>query len=548
MSSLAVKTNLIGDSNAEFIQDHRENMENEIRNRNTSESERFDEKFIREDKDRVKRQIQRASKTKLASVCYFLFQVWFSIIGWAFLLAFIVIPIAPLVVTYFIVKCIENWLYCKAFGAEAVYGGDVVWMQNGPENRGIISALLVFDGQMDLELFRKRIVETMIKKPSGQIGHPYRRSLKRVSKGLFNVFWTEEDEFNIDEHIREWPDVATSKEMLRHIMSQICNLPFPAGMSQWEFVVIPSIENGACKTNLMFRLHHSLADGVSLVNYLTKVLPDNKSHDVPLKKFTGRDRILMTLKGTLLSPLFLMKMLTVRADQTILHGKPLTGQKLVTWSDPLDIRVVKKIKAATKTTLNDVLVTCVTASVREYFIKRDLAPPQDLSVSIPIDLRNNTDKDAVEFENRFAVLQLALPTGVSDPLAMLSEVQSRMNDKKTSGEPFAVGPTMDMLLNILPACIISPIFDFIVQKTTGVLSNLPGPPNVVRVVGHELKLITFWAPTRGNLGMTFSITSYNGKIVVGVQSDSAILDNPDEICKEFHGQVKCLMNRLNLSD
>lgn len=492
---------------------------------------------------------KRHEKSCVATVLMRLIEAAFSIFAWILFVCFIVVPVSPLVVIFITFKSLERFVYWHFKGVEAVCGGDSVWMSNGPENPGIISAVMIFTGEIQTEAFRERIFETMVRRNAGRIVlDPYRRSTKTVSTAFLNHLWTEEESFDINEHVRKYPKDVASKTALRHTVSQLCTLPFRKGMSQWDLVVIPWLHNGARKTAILFRMHHSVADGGSLVNYLTNVLPDTGGKPVKLKKFSQNGRLLMALKGALFSPIFVLRMMIRSADSTILHGKPLAGQKVVAWSEPMEMEIFKRIKTSTNTTLNDVLVSCVAASIRAFFINQNLEPPRDMKVSIPIDLRKNTESDAVEFENRFAVIQLALPIGISDPLELLYAVQERMNALKTSGEPFAVGPTMDMLLNIVPTCIISPFFDFIVKKCTGVLSNVPGPQRSLKVVGHDLETMTFWAPPRANLGMTFSITSYNGRIVIGVQSDKDVLEDPEEINSEFPTQVQRLIDRLNLHE
>ena len=495
---------------------------------------------------RFQRGYKAEKLSSLTEIFIVILKVVFSVFAWI-LIACFVLPVTPILLLFMVAKYTERYGYWYLRGVETVTGGDSVWLSNGPENPGIISSVMFFKGEVHVEKFRKRILETMVKEKFEKTKqHPYRRSTKTVSTSVLNHLWIEEENFDINEHVKSHSEKLNSKAALRHVISDLCTIPFRKGMSQWDFVIIPWTHNGEEKTAVVFRLNHSVADGGALVNYLTNVLPDIVGEPVRMKKFSQSGRIFMTLKGTLLSPIFLLRMMFGFADATVLHGKPLAGQKVVTWSEPIDIETLKMLKTATKTTLNDVLVSCMTASIREFFIKRNLEPPQNLKVSLPIDLRKNTEADAVEFENRFAVLQLALPIGISDPLEQLYEVQNRMNTLKTSGEPFAVGPTMDMLLNIVPTFIISPFFNFIVSKCTGVLSNVPGPQNTLTIVGKELESMTFWAPPRANLGMTFSITSYNGKVVIGVQSDKAILDDPEDICREFPAQVKRLNNRLNM--
>ena len=475
---------------------------------------------------------------KVIFIFYFMLEFTGCILLWILLAVFLVIPLGIPLLAYYLLKLTEEFMYKVLYGAEALTGADAMWMQHGPKNEAIINCLSIAEGQVDISKHKEVLERTLINAKDEKGNRLYARITKYVHAGFFSYYWMEEKNFKIEDHVRVSAKEARSKDELREALSEHCSLPLKSELSPWEYILVPwYCENGVNKIGICFRSHHSMADGVSLARYVVYELPDKRPEFIDFRKFSGRDRFLMYFKGIFWTPLFLIKMLSNRCDKNVLHGKELCGKKLLTWSDPVDLNLVKRIKNATKTTVNDVLVSCLTGALAKYFQKQGIRQPDNISVSLPVDLRKDMDRDATDFRNKFAVLQLKLPTGQEEPLSMLYETKRRMNELKVSGEPFGMGAGMGFLAAIFPEVVTKLLYDFVGRKTSAVLSNVPGPQSPIAIAGCEVKCQIFWPPQRDNIGMSLSIMSYANKVFVGVLTDEAILTEPHEICCEFEGQV-----------
>jgi len=64
--------------------------------------------------------------------------------------------------------------------------------------------------------------------------------------------------------------------------------------------------------------------------------------------------------------LYLLKKLFTLPDRNLLHGPALSGSKAVSWSRPLSMSAVLRVKDVTRSTLNDLLLSVVTSSLRRY--------------------------------------------------------------------------------------------------------------------------------------------------------------------------------------
>ena len=392
--------------------------------------------------------------------------------------------------------------------------------------------------------FKKLLVQKL-RLDSDDEQNPYLKTKKRIVRGFLHDYWVDNPEFSITDHVSFWPELINSKSSLQSLISKLCTREFDMVRSPWEYILISYIDDDKIfKTALLVRLHHCLADGISLAHFLSNELCDCAIETVPLRKFSERNRLLMKAKGIFWGPYFMANMLTMPRDESILHGKPLSGRKAVSWSEAIDFNIVKDIKNKTLCTVNDVLVSALSSTLTHFFNKNNVIVKEDIKVSIPIDLRSNMASDAIKFKNKLTVVPFQIPTSFSHPVVRLNETKARSNELKTSGEPFFLGIALEVFTRIVPGFILDPLNKFLCQKTTAVLSNVPGPQSDITICDCPLVTMTFWAPQRDNIGISFSFATHTNNLVFGVQSDVEILQNPDEIAYIFKEKLielqKCI--------
>jgi len=461
---------------------------------------------------------------------------------------FFVVHIIPLVwyifLIYYLCKLIEQLFYRLKYNATPFDSIDALWLRDNPTNRIIINALLIVKGDIDMTKF-KEMLSQKLRLDSNNAQNPYLKSRQRIVRGFLHDYWVDNPDSSISDHVSLWPELIQSKTSLQNLVSQLCTREFNMQRSPWEYILISYIDDDKMlKTVLLVRLHHCIADGISLAHFLTHELADSAVETVPLRKFSERNRLLMKAKGMFWGPYFMANMLTMPRDESILHGKSLSGRKLVSWSEPMDFDIVKEIKNNAQCTVNDVLVSALSSTLVQFFNRKGIVVQDDIKVSIPIDLRPNMAHDAIRFSNKMTVVLFQVPTSIPYTFARLKETKVRSMELKTSGEPFFLGIALQVMTRIVPGFILDPLNKFLCQKTTAVLSNVPGPQNEMTICDRPLETLTFWAPQRDNIGISFSFATHTDKLVFGVQSDAEILPNPDELTQEFSGKLielqKCI--------
>jgi hypothetical protein len=66
---------------------------------------------------------------------------------------------------------------------------------------------------------------------------------------------------------------------------------------------------------------------------------------------------------------------------------------------------------------------------------------------------------------------------------------------------------------------------------------VPGPTEPVYLAGSPVRSVLVWAPTSGHIGMSVSIFSYRGEVIVGLMVDAALVPDPGEIVRQLEEEV-----------
>ena len=491
----------------------------------------------------------RSSSTAKRKSCIevtssFLRNVWFTTqcILCHVLLLVVTIPLAPLMMLFYLLKATERFIVKMRSGKIALSPLDAMWApRNADDKQLIISSLICFENDGNFEEGVQRIRHAMLerlvdaRKDFGVLLYPRARCY--IRPGLFQFFFEEDQSFSIDNHVFTWKGkVPRSKDELSEVVSTIINEPLAEDRPLWYCCCIQT-NFGNNDLALVFRIHHSLADGISLIQFLIHQLSDKLTLQGSPQSYSSTDRFLLLAKAALIAPRYLLKLQFKSTDSNLLHGPDLKGEKKVAWSDPIDLKLIKEIKAASGTTVNDVLMSCLSLAVRRYLQRKGVEDPSDITAAVPVDVRASVLSEKLAMDNKFAFIFPRLAVGTEGVLSQLYETKARMDKAKTSGEPIASAAVFSISTELNPDCLTSKSNAKLGRKPTCILSNVRGPQKMLSVRGSRVKYVVFWPPHKENLGTALSIFTYSGKVFVGVQGDVAVLSDPELIVEEFEKAV-----------
>jgi WS/DGAT/MGAT family acyltransferase len=223
---------------------------------------------------------------------------------------------------------------------------------------------------------------------------------------------------------------------------------------------------------------------------------------------------------------------------TLLKGKPV-GRKVVAWSEPMPLEVVKAIGKGLSCTVNDVLLACAAGAIGGWLASQGQDPAgKEIRAMVPVNLRP-LDK-AWQLGNRFGLAPLVLPVGIANPIERVYAVHQRMSEMKGSYQPLLAFAVLSV-----SGLFIKPVQDMILglfaKKATAVMTNVPGPAVPLKLCGSTLRQTMFWVPASGDIGVGVSILSYGGGVQFGLITDEKLCPEPQQIIDRFEPEFDKLV-------
>jgi hypothetical protein len=168
-----------------------------------------------------------------------------------------------------------------------------------------------------------------------------------------------------------------------------------------------------------------------------------------------------------------------------------------------------------------VLLAAVAGALRTHLVRRR-SPVHDIRAIVPFNLRPLDKPLPAELGNKFGLVYLSLPLTISRRHERLHEMSRRMDAIKHSAEGFVAFGILE-LIGLAPAAVENIAIDVFASKGTGVMTNVPGPRQVVTLAGAPLRGTIGWVPTSGELGLGVAIFSYAGDVTIGLCVDRALV-------------------------
>lgn len=419
-----------------------------------------------------------------------------------------------------------------------VASNDALWLQDSGTNLMLIQAVYIIDRitPEDLRvLWQKRIMDL-------EGGRRYPRFELKVVRRRGRFFWQRDPDFSLDRHVIAAPETGIhTREELQDYVGRLANQPLPEDRPRWQLQVIEDFGEGT--SVIVGRVHHCMGDGVALVpvifSLFDEVQVDGKvvrsDHTKTAKALT---RWTTMVKAPLAGPLILIRKMLWRADRSDAHGPKLSGTKRVAWTEPIDFEVLRRIKHHFRATVNDVLMTCVAGAFHRYLESTPGGSVTSIRLSMPVNVRSPNEQPRME--NKFAAVLLELPVGIRDIRRRVSEVKQRMDALKRSVEPIATYGIAYVMLKALPLKLSGKIIDFLANKCTAVVTNVPGPPHDLYIGGRKLHNLVFWVPQRAEIGIGISILSFSGTVRVGIYTDVELIPDPSRLARAFEEEFAAL--------
>jgi WS/DGAT/MGAT family acyltransferase len=417
---------------------------------------------------------------------------------------------------------------------------DAAWLRmDRPANLMVINSLEWFDSVPDWDGVRAAFLE--------RIAGRFDRFRQVPASGLLTgARWTDVPDFEPAAHFhRHALPAPGDRRALSTLAGDLATAPLDHRRPLWEVHEIEGYGTGAA---MLIRIHHAVADGISLARVMLSASDEaapgpgfGEPHHGSLLGSAlsgGIDAALhprRTAARGLVDAAALAKLLLPggEASQALQGAGHIVHR--VAWSDPVALWRVRNTARAYRVTINDVLIAALSGALRRHLLRTG-AEPQRLHALVPFNLRPLDEPLPPELGNRFGLVLADLPVELGHPVERLWEAARCMEAIKHSDEG-AISYAVLEALGRGPATVETRMVDYVSQKASMVLTNVPGPRQPVSMAGTPVAGALAWAPCSGTLRMSVSLFSYGGRVTVGFLTDAGVVDDPQPLADAFRAEL-----------
>lgn len=363
---------------------------------------------------------------------------------------------------------------------------------------------------------------------------------------------------NLQDHINiptfeEGKSPEFYQECFTQYLSNIAMEHFPQTRPLWEIHIFKYPTINACG-NLIFKLHHSLGDGFSLMGALLSCLQRADDPSVPLtfpalsrnteiKTSTGGGFI-RNLSTICCGPFntvadfgwSLLKSTFVKDDKSPIRSgedgvefRPITITTL-----SFLLHQIKQIKSNLQVTINDVICGVIFMGIRLYMqeMSHDTRNAESTALVL-LNTRNIAGYKSIpemiepdaesSWGNQFAFLHVSVPelTGEesSNPLSFVFKARSAIKRKRNSSAVLLTGKLLDTMRKCRGSEATASYIHSTLKNTSMTISNVIGPVEQMSLANQPVKGLYFMV-TGVPQSLTITMMSYMGTLRIAVGTEN----------------------------
>ncbi|KAJ0561006.1 putative transferase [Helianthus annuus] len=411
------------------------------------------------------------------------------------------------------------------------------------------------------DVFKENLVHTFLKNRRFS-------SLQVMDKENGSMKWIP-THVNIDDHViipELNPKIESPDKFVEDYISNLSRSHIENTKPLWDLHIL-NIKTSEAEGMCVFRFHHSLGDGMSLMNLLLactrkvsdpEALPtlpgnNNKSGVAKVASIWSRLGVLWNSFVALL--MFVLTALFLQDTKTPMKGSKGVehrARRFIVRSVSLDD--IKLVKRAMNVTLNDVVLGVTQAGFYRYLRGR-YSETDDKRADIPDNMRfratfffnlraatrinDYTDTDAFgTWGNKIGYSLLPFDIRFKkDPLDYVRDANSIVKQKKASLEPLFTYFFTKLFIMLFGIKAAGKLNHKVFYNTTLWFSNVPGPQEKITFFGHEVAYIAPSCYGQPN-ALMIHVVSYTDKVIFVISADEETIPDPHKLCDDLEESLR----------
>ena len=456
--------------------------------------------------------------------------------------------------------------------------GDTVFLNLEREGMPMnVASVCMFEGELPFEDCLRFIESKLPLVPR------YLKCVVPPPFGLGLPTWEYDPDFDLRRHVREVPLKHGAETELKAFASKLFSQVMDRQHPLWDMTFVPGLKGG--RTGMVIRLHHCLADGIAGVGMMNALFnPDAeippapalnhaqtpRSNDALASLTTGLVETYSDFAKRILSglndALTMVQRATANAGtgangsavpadefsrllpeitaitERLRFNVVCRGPQKFAWTE-ISLAEVKAIKSKVGASVNDVILTLVTAAFQRYLEAHgDAVEGRLLRMMVPVNVRGSVSTE--EMGNSISLIPVTVPLDIHDAKELLEAVHRRTEFLKRAHAAELVGLTGG-LVGLFPnglQALAGPILSQLpITPFNLVCTNVPGPQYPLYLLGHKMLCWYPYVPIGGEMAVNCAILSYDGTMYFGFSGNvRAIPDlrRLEDFVKESFAQLR----------
>lgn len=183
---------------------------------------------------------------------------------------------------------------------------------------------------------------------------------------------------------------------------------------------------------------------------------------------------------------------------------------------------MKRVKNAFGVTVNDVVLALCTGALRTFLDQRNELPDKPLLASVPVSVRGRSERTDAG-SNKVSAIFSSLPTHLEDPAERIRELGASNKKAKAHHQTIPADLLQDWAQFAAPTVFGLAVRAYSSLKLADrhpvvhnlVISNVPGPPMPLYLLGARITAMYPLGPVFHGAGLNVTVVSMAGKIAVG---------------------------------
>jgi diacylglycerol O-acyltransferase len=397
-----------------------------------------------------------------------------------------------------------------------------------------------------------------------------REKVIRVPLDLDYPYWIEDENFNIENHVRHdaLPKPGDWRQFFIH-----CARFHARALDQqrplWEMSVVEGLDNLAGLPNgsfaVLLKVHHAAIDvahGNEITTLLHDLAPTSQAPALaePWIPESAPDNLMLLARAGLnymTFPLRLTELMSTHwttfsstvdtfVGEFLGRAQPFPMTRFNTVVSPqrvfnmrrfalADFKAIRKL--APLSTVNDVVLAVCAGAIRRYLALQNELPLESLVAAAPIAVHSEADP---ERRANFSWVRLALGTDIDDPVQRLMAIQAASSSSAAMAQALSARELTQWAQNAPSLAIAatsrmlrsaSAVLGDWIPLANCAITNVPGTRMPLYLQGARLSYMSAIMPISDGMGLMFSVTGYNDVLIISFTACAKQLPDPEMLAQ-----------------